>query len=133
MDDCGIRCKYMSKYGLKTLNGKNMEFYSWYDYYYYLTLKNGQMLAIWINNDGKIWRDVYIDVDINGISGPNMYGKDVFEFYITNDGVKLYGTTRSDSDLKRNCSKSLDMSDAGKLCGALIQRNGWKIPDDYNW
>ena len=85
---------------------------------------------------------IYV-VDINGPKGPNIAGKDVFEIGIDVRTeapiVKMYGLhktirlgnnvteiiARPESELLNECANN------GSYCGALIQKNGWKIPQDY--
>ena len=85
-------------------------------------------------------------IDINGPKGPNVYGKDVFNYSVNliSDvptfhmagtlyfDANSYETTGevtigeySRSTLIANCKGQ------GFYCGALIEKNGWKIPNDY--
>ena len=79
---------------------------------------------------------VYLDymsvtVDINGINPPNMYGKDVFLFYVNfnNNIVKPYCATNSTDYINNNCKKN----NIGDCCADKIIRDGWQIKDDYPW
>ena len=62
-------------------------------------------------------------IDINGIKNkPNMYGKDVFQFDLTNSGkLKPYGI----DSYKSNCSDT-KITD-GKACTARVVAEGYKI------
>ena len=83
-------------------------------------------------------------VDTNGPKGPNVMGKDVFRFALEgrmeNPTIIMDGlikvtknnttgeytfTERSIDDLEEECA------DSGAYCGALIQKQGWKITSDY--
>ena len=60
-------------------------------------------------------------------------GKDTFAFAYSSDKkmvVPIY-TTLDEDTLKQSCYNNSAASRHG--CAALIQANGWKIPDDYPW
>ena len=73
--------------------------------------------------------EVYVDV--NGTKGPNVYGKDVFVFYIDFDSNQVYpyGAYNSYTSINSNCTAQK----TGVYCAAKIMRDGWKIKDDYQW
>lgn len=81
-----------------------------------------------------------IDVDINGFKNPNVFGKDIFEMilYYPIDKLVFNGcgncsrTTILSKDYDRTCNKSPG-SNRGIYCGQLIQKDGWKIANDYPW
>ena len=70
-------------------------------------------------------------VDINGSSGPNTLGKDVFAFTIDFDKGSAYpmGYTSTINTINSVCSKS----GTGLYCAEKIRRDGWQIKDDYPW
>lgn len=78
-----------------------------------------------------------IMADLNGIQGPNTYGKDCFKFQFVNsaDDFSLSksfgfnGATTDRAQIKANCKKG----QKGDFCGALIMHDGWKIEKDYPW
>lgn len=98
-------------------------------------------------------------VDVNGMSGPNKYGKDIFTFAQIHTYVK--GSGLSDSfeyfmDLNRglymngygyfkdksvddingpvsSCSNPSSTIFLKFQCAYLIQENGWEFPDYYPW
>ena len=86
-------------------------------------------------------------VDINGFKKPNKYGRDLFTIYIWKDhGVHFanicneetyeQGVARTREQLKNgSCSSAYqcNKSSYGSWCGALIQKDGWQIKDDYPW
>ena len=80
---------------------------------------------------GNVW------LDINGDRGPNQYGRDIFNFSISNNG-KLYGIGGKDwylfdnfgslsgYTIGKNCT---DKNGDGSACTGYIIENGWKM--DY--
>lgn len=72
-------------------------------------------------------QEVY--VDINGLSSPNIIGKDVFRFRVDFDkGVVLpYGNKYPSATLTSDCNNT------GFYCAAKIIRDGWEIKPDYPW
>lgn len=98
-----------------------------------------------VTADGKI---IYcfmnwIFVDLNGNRGPNIQGKDIFEFRVGVDNKKpivLYGEGRSKQYIfttqsESACRKGLPDVNGhnGNMCGAIIMMDGWQIKDDYPW
>ncbi len=80
-----------------------------------------------------------IYVDINGPQKPNTISKDIFVMNLRGDNstFEMYGSRFSVNHLMTvgiwacpNKGSSLNNS---AYCGALIQKHGWKIPDDYPW
>ena len=90
---------------------------------------------------------IWMFVDINAHQKPNQIGRDIFVFdvyghpnysnrknyYLKFWGSNYYKTTEDlISTNNYGCNESAaDYS--GFLCGALIFRSGWKIPDNYPW
>ncbi len=70
----------------------------------------------------------YILADINGAKGPNIAGRDVFEFLYDNKGVLPYCHTKTKSQVDAACK-----SDSKSCCTDKILREGWEIKDDYPW
>ena len=135
----------------------------------YLTLENslgsrnsfitasGYSVYYWLHSDpsdgGWFW------IDINGLKGPNTFGKDIFAFMLNYGpnpqiscqkekiGLMPRGLecispypTRDDlidggffANSGINCKKGTDTTSAGGSCGALIMYDGWKIGKDYPW
>ena len=69
------------------------------------------------------WTGATVIIDINGSEAPNIVGRDLFEFTISNTG-KLPTTTSSLSTLKTNCQNGNASS-----CFTYVMANGWKM--DY--
>ena len=108
---------------------------------------NGQTFVVRIVNYnvmGRIYRtDILLNVDINGPNSPNVLGMDTFVFQVSQNSNNLImhgesfdrsiiiGESGSSSGA---CSRSVGtVRYSGQLCGALIQKDGWKISDDYPW
>jgi prepilin-type N-terminal cleavage/methylation domain-containing protein len=86
--------------------------------------ENEQQVALYISN-------ARVTVDINGLKGPNTFGKDVFIFVTDFEKNKVYpyGMDWTAEIIDRNCNKN----STGELCAAKIVKDGWKIADDYPW
>jgi type II secretory pathway pseudopilin PulG len=93
----------------------------------------------------------YLLVDLNGPSGPNIVGHDVFYFALQFNNKKgayldgkvytvnqnstedfLYNNMRQDTG---GCNRLNTGWANGSFCTEIVIRNGWKIPDDsrYPW
>ncbi len=70
-----------------------------------------------------------IYVDLNNSKGPNKFGRDLFVFARSNQGVLPYGYKASAENIDSGCSKSGN----GNYCAAKIAREGWQMKDDYPW
>ena len=69
-------------------------------------------------------------VDINGSTGPNRAGRDVFLLTRTQEdggGVQPYGYSALSQNVRKNCLST------GQTCADYIRRSGWKIGKDYPW
>ena len=114
---------------------------------YFITLSNGTIIGFsldghcdnegtdtngnWVCNSQWYYTTVYIVVDINGLQRPNTYGKDIFVMQIANNKFKFYSYSTSENDRNRllqYCSKG---SSENRMCGRLIQLDGWEIK--YDW
>ncbi len=138
VEDCGLYCaqqKNIKRYELNRINEV-----SWSDkFHYVITLKDGSIIAFMMDSSGAgVYQYIYINVDINGNSKPNVYGRDIFTFMLTSATKKLnmagdgYSRETLMSSSRRGCNKN-STSDAGFYCGALIQYDGWEIKNDYPW
>lgn len=111
----------------------------------YIVKTNDGMYIYFLPNtlNGYIW----MFVDINAHQKPNQIGRDIFVFDIyghpnysdrKNYYLKFWGSNyyKTTEDLITSapygCNKSGEKF-SGFLCGALIFRSGWKIPDNYPW
>ena len=70
-------------------------------------------------------------VDINGLRGPNVLGKDIFKVVMNYDknNVMPSNIDQNIDTINKNCSKTGN----GESCFAKIVKDGWKISDDYPW
>ncbi len=96
--------------------------------------------------DSWSFRHAFLYVDLNGNKkAPNELGKDVFvmQYYEHNPHPGIYdpvglsmkgakGGSLIKTDANWGCVKQ-HLYSAGGHCGALIQENNWKMPDDYPW
>ena len=106
---------------------------------YRILLSNGMYIGVGIDQSQGAYALSFM-VDINGAKGPNRFGYDIFYFVI--DGADcthensyycaklntIRGGGWGTSDytfLNGTCDNS------GWYCSAVIQRNGWRIPDNY--
>lgn len=138
LQDCGTSCKRVKKNNYKWLNNQLINQYD-SKLYYTIFLKDGSIIFFSVNNNGVKLFDILISVDINGDKGPNVTGKDVFNYYLNAGNVSrtnFWGLTGTNikretllNDSGRGCNKNAN----GQYCGALIQYDGWKISDDYPW
>lgn len=82
----------------------------------------------------------YFEIDINGLNGPNKYGRDIFQFEMTSLGklIPLFSENSHWINTKWNTDPTLcgtpGKTDAEKIadgsgCAARIIANGWKM--DY--
>jgi prepilin-type N-terminal cleavage/methylation domain-containing protein len=115
--------------------------------HYYL-LQNG---AVFTTGRYSLGDDIYIAIDINGKSGPNIMGIDVFMFNIGirsyyeykrdkfttgTDGGYTIDSLMADSSIYgnwSNCNATGTVGYGGARCAALIEKQGWKITKDYPW
>jgi prepilin-type N-terminal cleavage/methylation domain-containing protein len=118
-----------------------------------VTLLDGTMLFLGMDNDISSSTSMTIGVDLNGIKNPNVIGKDFFVFVIPFDNdtypkvvpYGAYGTSDAPfGEMKREninkdtgyyscaCSKK-GYYHRGQFCAALIMVDGWKISSDYPW
>ena len=98
----------------------------------FLSTPDGVTYFILLTKWGEHWTPMFkpkqeVVVDINGIKPPNVFGKDLFRFWIDfKDGIvraDLYSNTTA--EINSNCNSS------GTACAAKIMQDGWKIT--YPW
>ena len=139
MDDCGISCAKVPNTYRYMNNALVNQFHT--RLFYTMFLKDESIIFLSVNSNGNtgLLSDLIIYVDLNGLKAPNVIGKDVFGYYLNTSGVSklnFWGLTN------QNVSRDVLLNDSisgcnknawGRLCGALIERDGWKISDDYPW
>ncbi len=133
-EDCGVKCNKLPSY--KYLNKQVFSVSMFYAVY----LLDGSIILIALDNNGTLVRNVIIYVDINGDKRPNMLGKDVFGYYISDaDSTNksnfwgLWGDWTTRDDLINSSHGGCNKNAWGYYCGALIQYDDWQIKDDYPW
>ena len=93
----------ISPYRITYMNGSNPQ-----DTYrfnkYYNTQSNATLAYNLYNNQQNNVRGILM-YDVNGQTGPNSWGKDVFGFNIFEDRLEPLGKDKSLSEQKRDCSK----------------------------
>ena len=98
----------------------------------FFSTPDGVTYFILLTKWGEHWTPMFnpkqeVVVDINGIKPPNVFGKDLFRFWIDfKDGIvraDLYSNTTA--EINSNCNSS------GTACAAKIMQDGWKIT--YPW
>ena len=108
-------------------------------------LSNGTSLYMWAGGQNSEAAHLQIWFDIDGpTKGKGIIGADVFgtiTFFKAREEIragtfmqgcaKLLDVDNYKNDTEYGCSKDVDTRFAGFYCGALIERNGWKIPKDY--
>lgn len=100
---------------------------------YSVILKNGIGLSVRGDHNTT---SMEIQLDVNGVKGPNRCGRDGFIFYIN----KKEGLVPVKNDLygMKPCTRTLKNPNgyaewAGWGCAYVIMQNGWEMPDDYPW
>lgn len=131
-------------YTPKQLNGNNVSSIG-----AYLQLNNGVHLRFFSNiPNGYIW----ILTDINGKSGPNIIGRDIFVFdayrWLNSNGkykIRFWNLVIDTKLADRNDLRYAESGNyscnpknttghyVGYYCGALIEYDNWTIADDYPW
>jgi hypothetical protein len=69
---------------------------------------------------------IVIHLDVNGDSGPNVIGKDIFVLGFTDKGIVPGGNDKTINDVNQSCKSGGE----GYLCMKKVKDNGWVIPDD---
>lgn len=92
---------------------------------------DGFLYIIHTGLNGSINSYEGIMIDINGSSGPNRYGRDVFLLQRNKEKgiIEPEGYDKSKTEVDNNCSTH----GLGNYCAEKIRRNGWQIPDNYPW
>lgn len=102
-----------------------------------LVLSDGTIMYIGTGavGDPKSYGIVF-EIDINGVQKPNVRGKDVFcmAYYPTANVLKMLtlNIMKSRQDYLNNCNAKASTIPS-RMCGALIQHDGWAMKNDYPW
>lgn len=99
--------KKVVNYKIKYLNGDIAEGdYSFSEIY---MTNNGAGIGFhWLNNDSRAGSDVVLAklmYDVNGKSGPNVWGRDIFGFDVYKDRLVPFGTDLDEISLEVDCSR----------------------------
>lgn len=72
-----------------------------------------------------------IFIDINGGASPNVFGKDLFVFYLnpSGKGIIPWGSSYNKGTMDTRCSEGSYLN----ACAEKIRRAGWKIDKTYPW
>lgn len=68
-----------------------------------------------------------IHVDANGLKRPNVLGKDVFIFVLSDKGLMPAGSDKTTDEVEAECKTT------AKYCFSYIMRNNWKIDPKDAW
>ncbi len=130
--DCGIKCKSASD---EIYRDGQVQKISNDPSNYVIYLSDGTRIRFFINNRRDengvaTFQDLYIVLDINGDSKPNLAGRDIFFITLSssNNKVQMYNTNYPLSNNLSECENGRGFS-----CGAIIQKDGWEINDHYPW
>lgn len=101
-------------------------------HYYKIVFMDGSGTAVYLNNSIMY---VFYQLNFNkrSITKTNMDGANEFLFLYNRDEHRVEPIFKdwTVANLKNSCYATGDSQRHG--CAALIQKNGWKIPDDYPW
>ena len=113
------------------------------------TLLSGTQIIVSNNSIGTnkgAMGSIQMIIDLNGYhQKPNRFGRDAFFLYLLpTKGVRFHSISDGESFDKIKTRKQLlngpssngyqcNKSGRGMWCGALIQKDGWKISPDYPW
>ena len=78
--------------------------------------------------------NTWINIDINGGKGPNVFGKDLFAYKLQNGKLYPDGHSYTDGVVTWYCSKTGSHDgDGGSCCLEKIVRDNWQIKSNYPW
>ena len=131
-------CGYSSNTPFKTLNNalanftlvaanKRTTFYTMDGFLFVILTASGSL----VNPEGN--RSNHVFVDINGSTGPNKIGRDVFLLLRVEDGkgVQPFGYQYSSNEVNNLCVNNADIW--SNACAEKIRRAGWEIDKSYPW
>lgn len=134
---CRFVYRYMNSSTQRTCNSDYYRFY----------LNDGVFISLassnYTNSDGTRMETVNILIDVNGQKGPNIMGRDVFSYryYVVQmtqtssyNGKFMpsgFMYTRAQMLNSASDSNACSKTGTGRICAALIMKDGWQIADDY--
>jgi len=98
---------------------------------YTAILANGVFLRVFENG-----QYIIMNVDLNGNNGPNVVGKDVFDFEAKWIGPKklvVYAPISNRATYISQCQSWSYNGGSPIPCAGIIQLDGWQIASDYPW
>ena len=133
VEDCGLgKCDY-NKYDAGGY------IYGYSNSTYRFIMNDSVIVSVTLDtSEAGRFNCVMLSIDINGKKGPNTNGKDLFYISFSTDTkfLNMYGVGHTRETLldghRESCS-STERNFGGRYCGALIQKDGWQIKDDYPW
>ena len=108
---------------------------------YYFRLFKGK---IYDNHDNVKYLAGHIEIDVNGDSGPNQHGRDLFEVIVLDNGKLVFPGSKEWQDLSGDglggqhwgdavgssiCNPNNESFPSGDYCGARVFEQGWRM--DY--
>ena len=107
-------------------------------YAYYFITPDARYVISYDNSGGVTVNNRFgVSIDVNGNSGPNVYGRDVFFGFINLKKSRFefvgYDAKREDLINDKTSWGCNEISTTKTSCAAIIQLDGWKIKDDYPW
>ena len=135
LNEMGLNSRHIKNFDGSISTGQSWDL----QYMRRVTLANGMHLFIGALVESPA---IVFHVDINGNEGPRTFGKDVFSFALFRSDVQnrrytapnnaLYGGFTGYGYYEHWLNKSKEKCEThGFYCTKIIQKNGWKIPDDY--
>lgn len=73
---------------------------------------------------------IILFIDANGDRPPNIIGQDIYAAVFTSDGVVPAGSSMTNEDVNKNCSKLTSGYNVGYFCLTRVKNNGWQIPNE---
>ncbi len=128
-DDCAFKWKHLDT-GSGSLDSHYGRFY----------LTDGTLIAVFVQNNSTDKR-INVYIDLNGQKTPNTFGKDIFyyNYYVVHGSPNVMGKfmpewyTADREFLINNTPSGCNRNANGRLCTALIMKDGWQMKDDYPW
>ena len=121
-NDSGLKSKVADDYGMVT--------WTW-------TVETNANQTSVLLQDGSVVivaSNTWINIDINGGKGPNVFGKDLFAYKLQNGKLYPDGHSYTDGVVTWYCSKTGSHDgDGGSCCLEKIVRDNWQIKSNYPW
>lgn len=119
------------------LNGEQFPPFEGEDYSYFI-LNDGTSVRCSLQSyDAELSAKLAVTFDINGLKGPNIIGKDIFEIKFNEKELitlkEIAATTREVLLSKRQYECNKEAPDAGYGCLGVMVKDNWKISKDYPW